>query len=205
MHSIPLRLSAITGAALIVLSSSASAQWVVALRCAYLQSTYNGLYLSAELGNPGRYYGEIRARTAASKAGPWERFTIWRNGWYRPGQPLAFQSNANGKFIAQEGAGYGGDEWGLLRARTPQGTTRAGTAADIGAWETFTDPYFTKPDTSLLESSTMTGYPTAIMQYFGTQMNGAGGYDWGMLSGSKSDQMTYFYFNYIPCSGYDWQ
>lgn len=48
-------------------------------------------------------------------------------------------------------------------------------------------------------------YPTAIMQYFGTQMNGAGGYDWGMLSGSKSDQMTYFYFNYIPCSGYDWQ
>jgi hypothetical protein len=84
-----------------------------------LQSEWNNLFVSAELGYGWPYTGMLRARS--STVGPWERFDLA----YQGGN-FMIRSEANGLYVAAE-LGYGSPDYGLLRARS-----------DVhGDWETF--------------------------------------------------------------------
>jgi hypothetical protein len=84
-----------------------------------IQSEWNNLFVSAELGYGWPYTGMLRARS--STVGPWERFDFV----YQAGN-FAIRSEANGLYVSAE-LGYGSPDYGLLRARSDV----------ISDWETF--------------------------------------------------------------------
>jgi hypothetical protein len=87
-------------------------------------SQHNGLAVSTELGYGGGDHAMLRARS--SSIGSWEYFYTNSPGPGGQGAYTLFQSAANGKYVAAE-VGYGGDDHGMLRARS----------ASYDAWELF--------------------------------------------------------------------
>jgi hypothetical protein len=87
----------------------------------YIQSAYNGLYVSAELGYPGNLYAMLRARSTS--VGPWESWIIC---WFPKTETVSIFSNANKLWTTAE-LGYTGNQYAMLRARS---TT-------VGPWERY--------------------------------------------------------------------
>jgi hypothetical protein len=87
-------------------------------------SSANGLYISAEIGMSGNWWGMLRAR--ATSVGPWERFQFceYESGIYAG--VWSIWSNAAERWVTAE-FGYTGGEYGMLRAR----------ATGIGSWERY--------------------------------------------------------------------
>ncbi|GGU10080.1 MULTISPECIES: endonuclease/exonuclease/phosphatase family protein [Streptomyces] len=90
-----------------------------------LRSEANGLFVSAEINDPGTQAAKLRARTAGGPEvlGSWEKFTLHSDD---KGVTAALRSEANGLYVTTE-VNYTGGHAGLLRAR--------GTA--IGDWQKF--------------------------------------------------------------------
>jgi len=86
----------------------------------YIQSKYNGLYVSTEVGWTGPDKAMLRAR--ATSVGPWELYQICGYS----GEPRAIWSNGAVKFVSTE-LGYTGEEYAMLRARNNY----------IGPWEEY--------------------------------------------------------------------
>jgi hypothetical protein len=88
----------------------------------WIQSAYNGLFVSTEVGYGGAEKGMLRARAAS--VGAWEKYQIcWRAGL---GGPYAIWSDGAAKFVTAE-LGPEAIEPDMLRAR----------ANSVGAWEEF--------------------------------------------------------------------
>jgi hypothetical protein len=85
----------------------------------YIQSKWNGLYVSTELGYSGNQYGMLRAR--ATSVGPWElyQFCALESIYY-------IYANADNRYVSAE-LGYTGEEYGMLRGRS----------LGIGPWERY--------------------------------------------------------------------
>lgn len=98
-----------------------SVQAFVCVGNVFIVSAANGLAVSAELGYPGPFYAELRARAGA--IGPWELFTVCQDDVTGV---VVFISQANGLLVSAE-LGYGEPFYGLLRART----------GALGPWEQF--------------------------------------------------------------------
>ncbi|MBT2438568.1 hypothetical protein J7E93_00175 [Streptomyces sp. ISL-36] len=90
-----------------------------------LRSEANGLFVAAEINDPGTQAGKLRARTAGGpeSLGSWEKFTLHTDD---KGVTVALRSEANGLYVTTE-VNYTGGYAGLLRAR---GTT-------LGDWQKF--------------------------------------------------------------------
>lgn len=80
-------------------------------------------YVAMERDYKGDRQYELRARS--SSVGPWELFTLCRDGWT---EVTTIRSQSNWKYVAVEQA-YGGTIYAMLRARTPE--------AELGPWELF--------------------------------------------------------------------
>jgi hypothetical protein len=90
----------------------------------WIQSAYNGLYVSTELGYSGAEKGMLRARSTS--VGPWELYQLcWRTGVGGP--TYAIWSDGAAKFVTAE-IGPEAAVYGMLRARSNS----------VGAWEEFT-------------------------------------------------------------------
>jgi hypothetical protein len=90
----------------------------------WIQSAYNGLYVSTEVDYSGAEKGMLRARSTS--VGPWELYQIcWRDGG--GGSTDAIWSDGAAKFVTAE-IGPEAVVYGMLRAR----------ANSVGAWEEFT-------------------------------------------------------------------
>ncbi len=123
-----------------------------------IKSVANGLYVSAELGDGGAWYGMLRARN--SWVGPWELFTICDDAFTGL---TTIQSEANGLYVSAE-LGYGGQWYGMLRARS----------SSVGAWEEFYTGMVDYPNFIYRIQSNANGYNTsARLDYSGA--------DYGML------------------------
>jgi hypothetical protein len=121
----------------------------------------NGLFVTAELGYVGDYYGMLRSRSDV--IGPWQQFSIGGSG--AGDGTWAIRSLANRLYVSSE-FGQSGDLYGMNRAR----------ANVIAGWEKFF-LYQLGPNTYTWESYEPVGVPCC---YVSTEL-GYGGDAYAML------------------------
>ncbi len=122
----------------------------------YIQSRYNGLYVSTEVGYPGNQNWMLRAR--ATSVGAWELYQICYNGYY------TIYADASHRWVTAE-VGYTGAEYAMLRGR----------ATSIGPWEkfVFSGDWFASSQNGLFVSAEF-GYPGSLYGMLRARSGGVG-------------------------------